>query len=81
MLFDSFDLRGTPLTNRAVMAPLTRQRALAQNTPNSLMATYYAQRASAGLIITEGTSPSPNDPATLYTSDAQGYTDYPPLAA
>lgn len=60
MLFDSFDLRGTPLTNRAVMAPLTRQRALDQNTPNSLMATYYAQRATAGLIITEGTSPSPN---------------------
>lgn len=60
MLFDTFDLRGTTLSNRAVMAPLTRQRALDHNTPNSLMATYYAQRASAGLIITEGTSPSPN---------------------
>lgn len=60
MLFDSFDLRGTTLNNRAVMAPLTRQRAIVNNTPNSLMATYYAQRATAGLIITEGTSPSPN---------------------
>lgn len=60
MLFDTFNLRGIALSNRAVMAPLTRQRALDENTPNSLMATYYAQRASAGLIITEGTSPSPN---------------------
>ncbi|MGK5056669.1 alkene reductase [Janthinobacterium sp. LB2P49] len=60
MLFEAFDLRGTQLSNRAVMAPLTRQRALEHNTPNSLMATYYGQRASAGLIITEGTSPSPN---------------------
>lgn len=60
MIFDSFNLRGTALSNRIVMAPLTRQRALADHTPSSLMATYYAQRASAGLIITEGTSPSPN---------------------
>jgi len=41
------------------MAPMTRSRAT-DNIPNSLMAEYYAQRASAGLIITEGTSPSPN---------------------
>jgi len=41
------------------MAPMTRCRALG-NTPNELMASYYEQRASAGLIITEGTSPSPN---------------------
>ncbi|UOD29180.1 alkene reductase [Massilia violaceinigra] len=59
MLFDTFSLRATPLASRAVMSPLTRNRAIG-NTPNSLMATYYAQRASAGLIITEGTSPSPN---------------------
>ncbi|NHZ98506.1 alkene reductase [Massilia sp. CCM 8734] len=59
MLFDAFSLRATPLANRAVMSPLTRNRAIG-NTPNSLMATYYAQRAGAGLIITEGTSPSPN---------------------
>lgn len=60
MLFDSFDLRGSQLGNRVVMAPLTRQRAIEQNTPTSMMATYYAQRAGAGLIVTEGTSPSPN---------------------
>jgi len=47
------------LDNRVVMAPMTRSRAL-QNIPNALMAHYYAQRAGAGLIITEGTSPSPN---------------------
>lgn len=59
MLFDPYLLRNTLLSNRTVMSPLTRSRALG-NTPNSLMATYYAQRATAGLIITEGTSPSPN---------------------
>jgi N-ethylmaleimide reductase len=41
------------------MSPMTRSRALG-NLPNALMATYYAQRASAGLLITEGVSPSPN---------------------
>jgi N-ethylmaleimide reductase len=60
MLFEAFSLRATPLSNRTVMSPLTRSRASESNTANSLMATYYAQRASAGLIITEGTSPSPN---------------------
>ncbi|MDA8448001.1 alkene reductase [Paracidovorax valerianellae] len=60
MLFDAFSLRNTPLANRVVMSPLTRSRAVDHNTPNALMATYYAQRAKAGLIITEGTSPSPN---------------------
>ncbi len=43
-----------------VMAPMTRSRAVDANTPNALMAEYYGQRASAGLIIAEGTSPSPN---------------------
>ncbi|GAC1417935.1 MAG: alkene reductase [Burkholderiaceae bacterium] len=60
MLFEAFSLRATNLSNRAVMSPLTRSRAVENNTPNSLMATYYSQRATAGLIITEGTSPSPN---------------------
>ncbi len=45
--------------NRIVMAPLTRCRAIG-NIPNELMATYYKQRATAGLIIAEGTSPSLN---------------------
>ena len=59
MLFQSFDLGGTILANRIVMAPMTRSRSM-QNTPNALVAKYYEQRATAGLIVTEGTSPSPN---------------------
>ena len=60
MLFDPLAARSLLLANRIVMAPLTRSRATPEHTPNALMATYYGQRASAGLIITEGTSPSPN---------------------
>lgn len=60
MLFDPVNVRGLQLRNRVVMAPLTRSRAVDANTPNALMAEYYGQRASAGLIVTEGTSPSPN---------------------
>lgn len=59
-LLSSYSLRNLALANRAVMAPMTRSRAVDANTPNALMAEYYAQRASAGLIITEGVSPSPN---------------------
>jgi N-ethylmaleimide reductase len=59
MLFDPFDTPLLHFKNRAVMSPLTRNRALG-NVPNALMAEYYAQRATAGLIITEGTSPSAN---------------------
>lgn len=47
------------LQNRIVMAPMTRSRATG-NTANALMADYYAQRATAGLIISEGVAPSPN---------------------
>ena len=60
MLFDKFSFRSLQLANRMVMAPLTRSRATPAHTPNALMATYYGQRATAGLIITKGTSPSPN---------------------
>ncbi|MCX7237139.1 alkene reductase [Polynucleobacter sp.] len=60
MLFDRYVLGGMELANRVVMAPMTRSRAVERNTPNSLMAQYYGQRASAGLIVTEGVSPSPN---------------------
>ncbi|HMA09901.1 MAG TPA: alkene reductase, partial [Ramlibacter sp.] len=60
MLFDSYDLGALRLSNRIVMAPMTRSRAVERNIPNALMADYYAQRATAGLIITEGVSPSPN---------------------
>jgi N-ethylmaleimide reductase len=60
MLFEPLDTTSIQLANRAVMAPMTRSRAIDANTPNALMAEYYGQRASAGLIVTEGTSPSPN---------------------
>jgi len=58
-LFKPYTLGNIELKNRMVMAPLTRSRAI-DNNPNQLMATYYSQRAGAGLIITEGTSPSRN---------------------
>jgi N-ethylmaleimide reductase len=59
ILFSKYVAAPLALQNHLVMAPMTRNRA-ADNIPNALMAEYYAQRATAGLIITEGTSPSPN---------------------
>jgi N-ethylmaleimide reductase len=59
LLFSKTTLGSLSLQNRLVMCPLTRSRAIG-NVPNDLMVEYYTQRASAGLIITEGTSPSPN---------------------
>jgi N-ethylmaleimide reductase len=55
-LLSCFDLHGLALRNRVVMAPLTRARAGRDRVPNELMAEYYAQRATAGLIISEATS-------------------------
>ncbi|MFJ8025757.1 alkene reductase [Streptomyces sp. NPDC096311] len=67
--FQSYDLGGTRLSNRIVMAPMTRSRAYGPGeSATDLMAEYYAQRASAGLIVTEGTQPSPI---------GQGYPDTP----
>ena len=60
MLFDPLVTPSLHLPNRIVMAPMTRSRAVEGNAANALMAEYYGQRAAAGLIITEGTSPSPN---------------------
>lgn len=54
MLFSHFDMAGIVLSNRIVMPPMTRARAAKGGIPTELMAEYYAQRASAGLIITEG---------------------------
>ncbi len=59
ILFSSFQLGPITLKNRVVMAPMTRNRSLS-NVPGDIVAAYYAQRAEAGLIVTEGTSPSPN---------------------
>src|SRR5262245_7475817 len=68
-LFDSVQVGSLRLPNRIVMAPLTRNRA-PNAIPTPLMAEYYAQRASAGLIISEGTA---------ITQQGQGYADVPGL--
>ncbi|GAA2451739.1 alkene reductase [Streptomyces glaucus] len=57
-LFEPFGLGPLALPNRLVMAPLTRNRAAADGTPTPLMAAYYAQRATAGLIIAEASTPN-----------------------
>ncbi len=58
-LFDRLRIGEVELTNRIVMAPMTRSRADDRGVPSEMAPTYYAQRASAGLIITEGAAPSP----------------------
>ncbi len=58
-LFDPVRIGAWNLPNRIIMAPLTRSRAGAERLPNALMAEYYVQRASAGLIISEATSVAP----------------------
>ncbi|GAA1937515.1 alkene reductase [Kitasatospora viridis] len=58
-LFQPADLGGLRLPNRLVMAPMSRTRAAADGTPTPLMAAYYAQRASAGLIVAEAATPNP----------------------
>jgi len=68
-LFTPFRLGSSELSSRVVMAPMTRSRAIG-NVPNDLMRDYYAQRAGAGLIVTEGTAPS---------ADALGYARIPGL--
>lgn len=67
-LFEPYALGSLTLSNRIVMAPLTRNRAGAGLIPSEFAAIYYAQRASAGLIITE---------ATQVSAQAQGYQDTP----
>lgn len=58
-LFDPIQMGELSLPNRIIMAPLTRCRASEGRVPNALMAEYYVQRASAGLIISEATSVTP----------------------
>ncbi|MBI3699385.1 MAG: alkene reductase [Afipia sp.] len=67
-LFESYKLGPITLANRAVMAPLTRNRAVAGLVPNPLAVDYYGQRASAGLLITE---------ASQVSQQGQGYQDTP----
>ncbi len=72
-VFDSVQLGRYTLPNRLVMAPMTRSRAQYDGTPGELAATYYAQRASVGLIVAEGTQPSDNGQGYLTTPGI--YTD------
>ena len=58
-LLDPIKVGDLELPNRVVMAPLTRSRAVDRRIPNELMAQYYAQRASAGMILSEATAVSP----------------------
>ncbi len=58
-IFDPITIGALHLPNRIIMAPLTRSRSGAQRVPNQLMAEYYVQRASAGLILSEATSVTP----------------------
>lgn len=67
-LFQPFSLHDLSLPNRIVLAPMTRSRAGAGRIPNALMAEYYKQRSSAGLIITE---------ATTISEEANGWIESP----
>ncbi len=68
ILFTPLKIGSIEIKNRIIMAPMTRTRAVTGRVPNDLMATYYAQRASAGLILTE---------ATCVTPMGVGYPDTP----
>jgi N-ethylmaleimide reductase len=68
LLFEPLELGAIKLRNRVVMAPMTRMRAGTGHAPTALNVEYYAQRASAGMIVTEGTAVSPQ---------AQGYPNAP----
>src|SRR6201991_4298042 len=78
-LFDPLQLGSIELPNRIVMAPMTRARAGRDAVPNELMAAYYAQRASAGLIISEATGISreglgwPDAPGLWNNAQVEGW--------
>lgn len=78
-LFDPIQLGVVEISNRVVMAPLTRTRASPGRIPNDLMRTYYCQRASAGLILSEATSVSPsgvgypNTPGIWSSAQVEGW--------
>src|SRR5690606_13014247 len=83
-LFDPTTLGDLPLKNRIVMAPLTRCRADAGGVPSELMAEYYRQRASAGLILSAATAVTPmgvGDPHTPGIWSAEQMTGWSKAAA
>ncbi|MGW5876643.1 alkene reductase [Nocardiopsis terrae] len=72
-LLDTYELGSLRLPNRVVMAPMTRLRADRSGVPGDLMAAYYAQRAEAGLIVSEGIAP--DVPGQQYLTEPGLYTD------
>jgi 2,4-dienoyl-CoA reductase-like NADH-dependent reductase (Old Yellow Enzyme family) len=80
-LFDPITIGDLQLNNRIVMAPLTRCRADEGRVPNALMAEYYAQRSSAGLILSEATSVTPmgvgypNTPGIWNDAQVRGWSN------
>jgi 2,4-dienoyl-CoA reductase-like NADH-dependent reductase (Old Yellow Enzyme family) len=78
-LLDAIDFGAIAAPNRVVMAPLTRGRATAEGVPTPIMATYYAQRAAAGLIISEATAISrqghgwPHSPGLWSAAQVEGW--------
>ncbi len=72
-LLQPYDLRDLSLSNRIAMAPMTRARSGENRVANALMAEYYAQRASAGLIISEATTISPQ--ANILWPERAGWYD------
>ena len=71
-IFDPLQLGDISLANRIIMAPMTRSRAGAEDEPTAMMGDYYTQRASAGLIISEGVYPS---------IDGKGYVRTPGIVS
>src|SRR5258708_7716878 len=80
-LFDPVKIGALNLPNRIIMAPLTRMRAFDERSPGAMNAEYYAQRASAGLILSEATSASPqgvdypNTPGLWSEKQVQGWSE------
>jgi 2,4-dienoyl-CoA reductase-like NADH-dependent reductase (Old Yellow Enzyme family) len=71
-LWESVRVGHMTLQNRLAMAPMTRGRSTPAGVPTELVSAYYRQRASFGLIVTEGTQP-------FYSGGEHGYMDYPVL--
>ena len=84
-LFTTGHIGELSVSNRIIMSSMTRSRMLAGGVPSELAIEYYSQRASAGLIITEGTAPSAvglgyaRTPAIENDEQAQGWKRSPPL--
>jgi 2,4-dienoyl-CoA reductase-like NADH-dependent reductase (Old Yellow Enzyme family) len=72
-LFEPLKVGAYTIPNRIIMAPLTRSRAGSQRIPNDLMATYYGQRAEAGLIISEATAVHPSGVGYAHTPGIWSY--------